>query len=192
MDEPAQTVAIYGGSFDPPHIGHVLLASYVMGSVPIDRLLVIPTWKHALGKAACAPFDDRLRMCELAMSDLRHVEVSQIERELGGDSRTLNTVHALKSRLPEASFRLVLGADLIGELHLWHKFDEVAKLAPPIFAGRAGFASEKALPVALPDVSSTEIRSRIAGGQSVEGLVSHRVEAYIREHGLYAAKARTR
>src|SRR3954453_19837484 len=84
----APELAILGGSFDPPHFGHVFLAAYALGSANVERVLVVPVFQHAFAKPL-SPFEDRLHMCELAFRDLRRVEVSDLERELGGVSRTL-------------------------------------------------------------------------------------------------------
>lgn len=187
-----ERIGIFGGSFDPPHAAHVMLAAYVLSIGEIDRLVVIPNAKHALDKRAHAPFAHRRRMCELAFTDLRRVDVSPIEEELGGTSYTLDTLEELQRRHPGAQLRLVVGEDILGELDRWHRFDRVAEIAPPIVIGRSGAATAAAsrhgltvVPVSLPAISSTDVRSRLASGRSVAGLVPRTVVEYAAEHGLY-------
>lgn len=182
-----ETIAIFGGSFDPPHAAHVMLAAYVLAVAEVDRLLVVPNWRHPLGKRACSTFEDRFRMCELAFVDLRRVEISRIEEELGGPSLTLRTVEELRRRMPDAALRLVIGADILGEADRWHRFDRVAELAPPLVVRRSGHPTGgwDVLPVELPPIRSTEIRDRLAAGESVEGLVPRAVLRHASKHGLY-------
>ena len=177
---------VFGGSFDPPHVAHSLLAAYALAAHRIERVLVVPTYAHAFGKPLSA-FDDRLRMCELAFADLRRVEVSSIERELPVPSLTLRTLEALVERHPSVRLRLLIGSDLLPETHAWHNFERIAELAPPLVVQRQGYALDLDQP-ALPDVSSTEIRRRLRAEQSTEGLLCPSVELYARRRGLYASE----
>jgi nicotinate-nucleotide adenylyltransferase len=182
-------IGVFGGSFDPPHVGHVLAAGLALAVAPIDRLLVVPALAHALDKQEHAAFRHRVAMCELAFADLRHLDVSDVEAALGAPSRTLHTLEALAAAHPGASFRLVLGSDLLAEVGRWLAFDRVAALAPPFVIARTGHPSERAdTPVALPEVSSTEVRERLSQGRSADGLVPRAVLAYVAEHGLYRAE----
>ncbi|MDD9935441.1 MAG: nicotinate (nicotinamide) nucleotide adenylyltransferase [Myxococcales bacterium] len=181
-----EVIAVYGGSFDPPHVAHTLVAAYVLSAHPVDRLLVVPTAQHPFEKRLTA-FEHRVHMCELAMSDLRRVDISTVEQELEGPSLTLHMLRELARRHPAAQLRLVIGSDLLAETPGWHAFDEVRALAPPIIVGRSGHAYDEdgePLPE-LPDVSSTEVRRRLRAGISTDGLLNPKVAAYVREHGLY-------
>ena len=106
-------VAIFGGSFNPPHVGHQLLALYVLETAAVDQLWFVPCWKHPFDKALEA-FADRLHMCEMAAAALgSRARVSDVEAQLGGEgSRTLMTVKALQASHPDHEFLLVVGADL--------------------------------------------------------------------------------
>lgn len=181
-----RSVAVLGGSFDPPHAAHVLLAAYVMSTGDVDEVLVVPAWDHPLGKETRTDYEDRVHMCELAMGDLRRARVSRVEKELGGPSRTLNTIAELARRMPGTRFRLVIGADILEQTDRWYRWDDVARLAPPLVVGRGGYAAPDAPTVILPEISSTDIRSRLSRGQRTAGLLPVAVERYIREHGLYA------
>ena len=176
-------VAIYGGSFDPPHVAHTLVCAYVLAAHEVERVLVVPTRRHPFDKPL-APFEHRLRMCELAFADLRRVEISDIERELPEPSLTLRTLQALQASMPGASLRLVIGSDVLRETARWHEFDAVAALAPPLVIARAGYPAPDGGPP-LPEVSSTEIRQRLRDGLATEGLLSSAVAAHAAEHGLY-------
>jgi nicotinate-nucleotide adenylyltransferase len=179
-------VAVFGGSFNPPHVGHVLACALVLSTEDVDRLLVVPTYLHPFAKPL-APFADRVAMCELAMGWLRGVEVSRVEEELGGESRTLRTLEHLTARHPDWQLRMVIGADVLPEAPRWFGFDAITKIAPPIVLGRARFGAPSPGSVLLPDVSSTQVRSAIERGawDEVAGLVPRSVVEYVREKGIY-------
>jgi nicotinate-nucleotide adenylyltransferase len=176
-------VAFFGGSFNPPHVAHQLVALYVLETSAIDELWFVPCCKHPFDKAL-APFEHRLRMCELAAAALGpRVRVSDIECRLGGESRTLMTIKALRAELPEHEFHLVIGADIEPEIGLWYGAEELQRTVPRIVVGRGGFSGPD---LAMPAVSSTDVRGRLARGESVAGLVPRQVDAYLRQHGLYS------
>jgi nicotinate-nucleotide adenylyltransferase len=177
---------VFGGSFDPPHVGHTLLASYVLSAFGLERVLVVPTYVHAFGKVM-APFEDRLRMCELAFGELSRVSICDIERALPQPNLTLNTLQALVQRHPGVQLRLLIGSDIVHETHAWHDFASIEKLAPPLVVQRQGHPALEPKQPALPEVSSTEVRRRIAAGESTLGWVSPAVAGYARGHGLYGS-----
>jgi len=123
-------VGVFGGSFNPPHLAHVLALAVVLARFDVEKLLVVPTYRHPFAKSL-APYEDRVRMCELAMGFLPRVEISRVEEELGGESRTLRTIEHLHAQHPDWSLRFVMGADLVLESSKWHGFDRIAALAPP-------------------------------------------------------------
>lgn len=177
-------VAIFGGSFNPPHVAHQLVALYVLETADVDALWFVPCHKHPFDKAL-ASFHHRMRMCEWAAAALGpRARVSDIEGRLGGESRTLMTLKALRAENPADEFLLVIGADIEPELPLWYGAEELLRTVQRIVVGRGGYAHGAA--VSMPMVSSTDIRERLARGQSVAGLLPLTVENYIREHGLYA------
>lgn len=183
MSEPSAQWAVFGGSFDPPHVGHVLVAAYVLASQPIERVLVTPTAAHVFGKKLSS-FEDRLKMCELAFEPLRGVELCTIERELPEPNYTVQTLQALAARYPNVRLRLLLGSDLQRETHAWHDFDGIQALAPPLWVARQAGEPIAGEP-AMPDISSSDIRHRIATGMRTTGRLSPSVADYIRSHGLY-------
>lgn len=177
-------VGIYGGSFNPPHIAHVLAVSYVLATQDLQQVLVVPTFAHPLGKPL-TPFAHRVEMCNRAFRDLRRVEVSDIEAQLGETSRTLFTLRALQSRHPEWAMRLIVGADILEERDRWFGWDEVVRLAPPIVLGRQGIDHPEAPFPLLPAVASRDLRARLGRGEDVSALVPREALAYALDHGLY-------
>jgi len=182
-------VAVFGGSFNPPHVSHALAAVYALSVAPIDEVLVVPVFRHPFAKEL-APYEDRLEMCRRAVGWIPRVAISTVEAELGGDSLTLRTIEHLRATHPDWSLRLLIGADVLGDLPKWHRFDRIAELAPPFILGRAGVETPEApLPV-LPAISSTEVRAALAAGQidRLRDRVPAAVLDYIVERGLYGVK----
>jgi nicotinate-nucleotide adenylyltransferase len=184
----ASTVAIFGGSFNPPHVAHVLGITWVLATQDVDRLVMIPTFQHPFAKPL-APYASRVRMCELAAGWLPQVTVSRVEEELGGESRTLRTLEHLAALHPDWKMRLVIGGDLVLETDKWFRFDRIAELAPPLVLGRAGFHAPGVPSAAVPSVSSSEVRARVAKGswEELRALVPREVLEYIQAERLYGA-----
>jgi nicotinate-nucleotide adenylyltransferase len=184
-------LAVFGGSFNPPHVAHVLATVYVLETQGVDAVWIVPCFHHAFDKAL-APFEDRLEMCREAFAFLGdRAVVSDVERAIapadGRPSYTVETMEELAGRKPGAELRLVIGADILADRHKWHRWDDLARLAPPIVLGRQGYALSADLPdlVELPAVSSTEVRARLAMGESAAALVPARVLEYVIRRGLY-------
>jgi nicotinate-nucleotide adenylyltransferase len=180
-------IAVYGGSFNPPHVAHVLAVSYVLAFGDVDRVLVVPVFDHAFDKDL-ADFEHRVTMAELGLGWLPGASVSRIEQTLPTPSRTLATLEALRRESPGQSWRLVVGSDVLFEKHAWHRFDEIERLAPLLVLGRAGHEHPDAPAPLLPEVSSTTVRSLLrsdARDPRLDALVPRKVLAYVREHGLY-------
>lgn len=181
-------VAFYGGSFNPPHVAHVLAATYLLAIGAAERVLMVPVYGHAFDKPL-VDFRHRLRMAELATSFVEGVEVLSIEQELPSPNRTLVTLQTLSARHPDWRFRLVVGSDVLGETQKWHAFDAIIKIAPLFVLGRVG-TPEGPVPV-IPGVSSTHIRALLArrndpdAKSELERFVPKRVLEYIDAHALY-------
>lgn len=190
-------VAVYGGSFNPPHVGHVLGAVYALATAPIDEVLVVPVYRHPFAKNL-APYEERLTMCRLSLGWLPRVTISSVEEELGGESLTLRTIEHLLATNPGWSLRLLVGSDVLADLPKWHRWDRIAALAPPLVMGRAGSAAPAGSAAdltwvgredvqMLPRVSSSEIRAALAAGDvgSVRALMPAAVLDHIADKGLY-------
>jgi nicotinate-nucleotide adenylyltransferase len=182
-------VALLGGSFNPPHVAHVMAAYWTLATQPVDEVWLLPAFRHPFGKAL-APFEHRVRMCELAASDLdpARVRVCTAEADLASDplgGMTARTLEHLASRFPETRFALVVGTDVLGETDGWYRWDRVKELARIVVVGRQGHAQGAAGAPLLPPVSSTAVRERLARGEDVAALVPRKVVDYIAAHGLY-------
>lgn len=179
-------VAFFGGSFNPPHVAHVLAVVYALSTAPIDEVIVVPVYRHPFAKEL-ASFEDRLAMCELALGWIPRTTISRVEEELGGESRTLRTIEHLVAAHPDWELRLLVGADVLPDLPKWHRFDRIAELAPPIVLGRAGVDVAGAPTAFLPQVSSTEVRDALAAGDraAVAPCLPAAVLDYVTGHGLY-------
>lgn len=174
--------AIFGGSFDPPHVGHVLAASWVLATHEIDALVVVPAFSHPFGKDM-TPFPHRLRMCELAFAGLSRARISDLEARLGGASYTVRTLEALKRT--GAELHLVVGTDIVDDIPRWKDGHRIPELASLIVVGRGGHEDGTPREVVMPEISSSEIRARLKSGDSCEGLVPRTVLAHIRRYQLY-------
>jgi len=184
-------VGLFGGSFNPPHVGHQLAALYVLETAGVDELWFVPTFLHPFDKPL-APFADRFAMCQRAAAPLgARVRVSDLEARLGGSSRTLRTVKAMRQAHPENAFSLIIGSDLVAETSTWHGGDEIRQLVPFIVVGRAGHLEGHPTAVAIPAISSTEVRAALRAGRDVSHLVPRTVLEYIAAAGLYGDSGST-
>jgi|SRR6478672_13458886 len=180
-------VALFGGSFNPPHVAHQMVALYVLETAPVDEVWLVPAYEHAFGKPL-APFAERLAMCELAAAALApRVRVSPVEGDIGGRSLTLRTVQRLRELHPEHTFSLVIGSDLQGDVSNWYGADELVRSVPFIVVNRPG--GQPTAGITMPDVSSTAVRAALAAGKAVDELVPRAVLDYILRKGLYKALA---
>lgn len=181
-------VALFGGSFNPPHVAHQMAAFYVLQTQPVDQLWLVPCFKHPFEKSL-ETFENRKAMCELAAAPLGpRVHVSDIERRLAGDSLTLRTVKALQTENPGCRFSWIIGADLVPEIDSWFGAAELRLLVSFLVVGRAGHAGATADGVQLPRVSSSDVRARLASGLPVSDRIPQTVLTYIQDHDLYGHK----
>ncbi len=187
-------VGLFGGSFNPPHVAHQLVALYVL-ETQVDEVWFVPTYAHPFGKPLAA-YDHRVAMCELAAAPLgARARVSRAEQELAQApgfvaSRTLDLIEHLYATHTDAQFHLVVGADILGETDKWHRWDEVTRLAPLVVIGRGGYtlpAGSVETGIAMPEISATRVRELLASGDPAVGaLLPQTVLRYIARHGLYS------
>ena len=162
-------IAIYGGSFNPPHVGHALVAAWLRWTDRCDEVWLVPVHGHPFAKDL-ASFADRVDLCERLAALLPGVRVCTVERELPVPSYTIDTLGELARRHPEHRFRLVVGADVLQEVHRWKDWAGIEASYDPIRVGRQGFPSPAGA-IDFPGVSSTEVRARCAEGRSIDHLV---------------------
>jgi len=183
--------ALFGGSFDPVHLGHLVVAeaaAEVLGA----RVRLMPAREQPFkrGAAAATPAQ-RAEMLELAVRGNPRLSVERIELELATPSYTVHTLRALAEREPGNRFTLLLGADAARELPAWHEAGALPGLADVVVFARPGQAParepgvQRVIDVPALDVSATEIRRRVAEGRSIRYLVPDAVREYIVAHGLY-------
>jgi nicotinate-nucleotide adenylyltransferase len=179
-------IALLGGSFNPPHVAHLMAAYWALATQSVSEVWLLPAFRHPFGKAL-APFEQRVEMCRLAAAELRRVAVCTEEADLAGHplaGKTAFTLEHLVDRYPGQRFALVVGADILSETSKWYRFDRVRELARLIVVGRSGFTPKEGAPE-LPEISSTSIREKLQRGEDVSPLVPASVLRYIREKGLY-------
>ena len=178
-------IALLGGSFNPPHIGHLLNACYVLGAHPVDAVWLMPVYRHAFDKQL-APFDVRIAMCERATRPFgERMAVTRIEAEAPEGSRTVDLLEWLLPQRPCDAFSLVIGSDILRERHQWKAFDRIEQLVQLIVVPRAGYPDPLAAGPLLPEVSSTQIRAMLARGEDPGPLLPTGVRNYLREHRIY-------
>jgi nicotinate-nucleotide adenylyltransferase len=178
-------VALLGGSFNPPHVAHVMAAWWVLATEPVRELWLLPAWRHPFGKPL-APWEDRVRMCQLAIGQVRGAHVCTAEEELKDDplcGKTARTLEHLVARHPGLRFALVIGADILAETPKWYRWDRVEAQARIVVVGRDGY--EGGGQPRLPAISSTQVRERLERGEPVDGLVPRRVLEHLGARGLY-------
>lgn len=182
MEGLGEKWGLFGGSFDPPHVGHLMAAIAAMVRGAFDRLIVVPCRRHAFGKEM-ASFEHRVAMARVAFDRVNGVEVSEIESRLPAPNRTLETLRALRVEHPSVRWALVVGADVLAQREHWFRFDDLAAEADVLAVGRSGYVG--GVTPQVPDVNSTLLRAILAEGGDTMGWLDPRIEAYIRSHGLY-------
>ncbi len=200
-----QRIGLLGGTFDPIHFGHLLLAVHSYEELELDRVIFIPSRLPPHKSEPVAEAADRLEMVRLALADDDRFLVCDCELGRAEPSYTIETVRELQSSLgSDAHLFWLIGSDMVGDLPSWHKIGELVELIEIIVVGRAGQAEPdysaleptltaeqikrlRAQGIKLPliDISSTAIRERIGAGQSVHYLLPRVVEEYITQHKLY-------
>ena len=202
-------LGIFGGSFDPVHFGHLLLAECCREQCRLDEVWFLPAASppHKLGHIL-APAKARLEMLELATSGNEAFRVSSLEIERGGVSYTVETLRAISQQQPESELCLLMGADSLRDLPTWREPAEILTLAIPVVVRRGGSAEPDFLPlqglvspsrlatiqasqVEMPLIAlnSTDLRQRIVAGRSLRYRTPRAVEKYIETQGLYRTSA---
>ncbi len=187
-------IGLLGGSFDPPHTGHLLAAGDVFDALALDRLLWIPTATQPLKAAsAVTPSAHRVAMVRLLIEGDIRFAVDEIEIERGGLSYSVDTLAALTGRFGSAELFWLIGADVLPTFPKWREPARIAQLATPVVMRRSGDtvdvstmpANTMVLETRRIDISSTEIRERVREGKSIRGFVPDAVAAYIAAERLY-------
>jgi nicotinate-nucleotide adenylyltransferase len=187
-------IALFGGSFNPPHVIHQMVGLFVLETQPVDQLWITPTYVHPFEHKQLVSYEHRVAMCNLMAEPLgQRALVTRLEEELAQrpgfrSSRTLDLVQHLIDQGLEV--RLVVGSDIMSETSKWYRWGELVAKAPLIIIGREGFESPVGSVVtgfAMPAISSTQIRRAHAASDhaTVQGLVPRSVYSYMVQHNLY-------
>lgn len=205
MTEPIpRRVGLLGGSFDPVHNAHLALAHAALQALQLDEVRWVPTgqpWQKLSAGRSVSDAVHRVAMLELALAGEPRFRLDRIELERSGPSYMIDTVLALHQREPGTTWVLLIGQDQHARLHTWHRWHELLAQVELAVARRPGTTATAhpdvlrhpagAVPLPLLDVSSSDIRHRVATGQDISALVPPQVARYIESHGLYRGTART-
>lgn len=199
-------IGVLGGSFDPIHLGHLIIAEEVRVRLGLTRVLFVPAQISPLKLARpLSPAEDRVRMLELAIASNPYFRVSRVDLERPGPSYSVDTLTELRAQIDEQTqIFFIIGADAVAELPTWRDPRTILELSQVVGVLRPGFegfdpatleplvpgASRKILMLDVPEIgiSASAIRARISLGLSIRYLVPESVERYIYEHGLYALR----
>jgi nicotinate-nucleotide adenylyltransferase len=193
-------IGILGGTFNPIHNGHIMLAQYCKNEVQLDKIILVPTCTppHKSNKHL-ADESHRLKMCSLASNGIKGFEVSDVEIRRKGKSYTYETLSYFKEIYPDDELYFIMGADMFLSLPKWYRAEELMKNFKFIAIDREGSFQEKKeqfdkvvaltdatfINVKTPEISSTMVRDAVKAGKSISEFVPKAVEDYIHEHGLY-------
>ena len=189
-------IGVFGGTFDPPHVGHLLVANDAREALELDRLIFVPAGAQPfkVDTPPVASGQDRLEMVRLAVADDADYAVDDAEINRKGLSFTVDTLEQLSERNPAARLFLLMGEDVLAGFEKWRSPARIRELATLVAVSRgelAGSVVDPATSAVLRvstrrvDVSSTEIRERRRAGKSIKGFVPESVERFIDVHGLY-------
>lgn len=207
-----ERIGIFGGSFNPVHLGHLVVAQDALEHMGLNRIIFLPAAQPPHKTAQpLAPASDRLEMLRLAVADDPRFEVSNDEIDRGGVSYTVDTLRRFHERYPTSALYFLVGGDTLRELHTWREIETVLQLAEIVTVGRPGVPldslNEKTLRLPDPwparlaanvvtghrlEISATDIRGRCVRGRSIRYLVPPAVERYIAAHHLYSQQETSR
>ncbi len=175
-----KVIAVFGGSFDPPHMGHVFATQHALSVFWIDAIWWMPCYQHRFEKNLSS-FRHRLRMCHLATQTFakKYVKVSNFERLIQSDGRTLITLRRLRKEHPGHRFQLMIGSDVLRQRQRWYGFKTIEREFGVMVVPRGGNTG-------IPPISSSAVRQRLRRGLSCRGLLPRAVAQYGCEHRLYA------
>jgi len=188
-------IGILGGTFDPPHNGHIAIARAALENLDLQKVIFMPA-KIQPFKAgiSISSVNDRMAMLNLALIGHSQFELSDIELKRDGMSYTVDTLTALRGTYPKDELYLLIGADNVSQIEKWHRADEITRLCTIAAANRPGYNQpgsfgEKIVSFEMTpvDMSSTEIRRRVRAGESISGMAPQAVVNYILSHKLYIA-----
>ena len=208
MTQDPSSLVLFGGTFDPVHHGHLIVARAVAEQKGLEKVVFVPTARPPHKEGPLATALQRLEMLKLAVAGQPHLGVSDVELRRGGQrSYTIDTVSQLQAENPSAQIWLIVGADMLADLPNWHRAGELIEQVGILSVGRPGWQDRSgrcetaltetfggsrarqiladAVEAPLIEISSTDVRRRVGQGRSIRWLVPEAVESYIAREGLY-------
>ncbi|MCX7944829.1 MAG: nicotinate (nicotinamide) nucleotide adenylyltransferase [Deltaproteobacteria bacterium] len=182
-------IGIFGGSFDPPHIGHMMACLYVLTTTDIQKIWLLPSYRHPFNKNMSS-YEMRVKMCEISSTIFGDkVEVKRFEEELAqnnnGPIYTIDVLRFIRDKFRDYTFYLVIGSDILNEIERWKEYNKIEDYAKILILIRRGVDPAEDYKAILPDISSTLIRENIQKGIPITGLVCKNVIKFIEENELY-------
>src|SRR5690625_633737 len=184
-------VGLFGGTFDPPHMGHLLIAKYLLHETTLNEIWLIPTYIPPHKEVAATASKHRLKMLQLMIeNEAEQIYVCPIEIDRGGTSYTIDTVTILQESYPSYTFSFIIGGDQVNYLHEWKNIDKLKQMIQFIGIERPNVSWQhvpfvKKVNVPLINISSTKVREMIQANRPFEHYVPEKVYQYIKEHQLY-------
>lgn len=183
-------VGILGGTFDPPHFGHLIIAEVVRETLDLEEIWFMPANEPPHKQKAMMAGNDRINMVNVAIKDNQYFKNIDIELKRTGKSYTLDTMQTLKNKHPDTEFYFIIGADMVEYLPHWHKIEELLKIVTFVGVNREGYGTESPYPVIkvdvpMVDISSTFIRQRLKDNLTIKYIVPDAVYTYIKDNRLY-------
>lgn len=187
-----EKIGVLGGTFNPPHLGHLIIADQVQDQLALDKIIFLPTAEppHSSSEKKTLASEKRVHMLDLAIMDNPDFAMELYEVERGGKNYTYDTMKALIDLYPAVDFYFIVGGDMIADLPTWYRIDELVHLVQLVGVNRPGFETETEYPIIMVDIpmtniSSSTIRTKVARGCSIKYLVPKDVAKYIELEGLY-------
>lgn len=189
-------IGLLGGTFDPPHIGHLTMAEEAYERLNLDEVWFVPSAEPPHKDRARVSATDRLMMLKVAIDPIDYFRINTIELVRKGKSYTYDTITALKDMYPNAEFYFIIGADMVEYLPHWYKIDQLINSVQFVGVKRPDYKLDTPYPVILLDtlsldISSTMIRERLESNRSVRYLIPDQVLSLIKEKGLYGPRKST-
>ncbi|MBB6454346.1 nicotinate-nucleotide adenylyltransferase [Salirhabdus euzebyi] len=186
-------IGLLGGTFDPPHIGHLIMAEEVCEKLQLDEVWFIPVNVPPHKEASTTHGEHRLEMVKRAIEGNKHFKLEPIELKRKGISYTVDTVKQLKDKHPKHTFYFIIGADMVEYLPKWHQIKELVQLVQFVGVNRTGYKVKSdfnviEVPIPFVDISSSQIRDRVGEKITTKYWLPDSVRRYIREQDLYGKK----
>lgn len=185
-----EQIGILGGTFDPPHIGHLIIAEIVKDSLGLNEVWFIPTNEPPHKETANSSTTDRVNMLNLAIENNESFFINTIEVDRAGKSYSIDTITELKTKHPDKQFYFIIGADMVDYLPKWYEIERLLNLVTFVGVKRQGYELSskykiRTVDIPLIEIASSEVRRRISNNQTVKYFLPEKVRSYIEERNLY-------